>query len=120
MFTNTREQKEPYTGKVQDWDFRLETELVYLRAGPHDIIKHFRDPERFPRTLQFFPRLGDFSRDLAKNLQGPAIFFYITFVQLVGLLLLLLLVFFSGVLLDFCFLGLQNRASAEKERLRRF
>jgi len=27
IFTHTREQKEPYTGKVQDWDFRLGSEV---------------------------------------------------------------------------------------------
>lgn len=27
IFTNIREQKDPYTGKVQDWDFRLGTEV---------------------------------------------------------------------------------------------
>eukprot|EP00808_Paulinella_micropora_P007169 g54993.t1 len=55
IFTNVREKKDAYTGKVQDWDFRLGTEIFDVIVRQQNNGKTFTQ-ESWERVLSFAER----------------------------------------------------------------
>eukprot|EP00808_Paulinella_micropora_P004105 g26523.t1 len=55
IFTNVREKKDAYTGKVQDWDFRLGTEIFDAGVRQQHNGKRFAQ-ESWDRVLSFAKR----------------------------------------------------------------
>eukprot|EP00808_Paulinella_micropora_P026177 g6847.t1 len=66
IFTNVREKKDAYTGKVQDWDFRLGTEIFDDGVRQQHNGKRFAQ-ERWDRVLSFAKRYNKMEDCIVKS-----------------------------------------------------